>query len=172
MRIELLMKNFTAIMLRTTFSVGILCVAAPSALAQGTLQVVDVRVGPANVPLHPGAQAKLQVRAEIASGYHINSHKPTPDYLIPTKFELVPSDQFTLKEVGYPEGAMKKLSFFDVPISVYEGKIDLTAVLQSAKAVPPGSYTLKAKFAYQACSDHACLPPKSVLADVTVKVIP
>jgi hypothetical protein len=172
MRIDLLRKKFSAIIFRAAFSVGILCVAAPWGLAQGTLQVVDVHVGPANVLLHPGAQARLEVHANVASGYHINSHKPTLDYLIPTKFELVPSDQFTLKEVAYPEGTMKKLSFFDTPISVYEGKIDLAAVLHAAGSVPPGSYTLKAKFAYQACSDHACLPPKSVLADVTVKVVP
>jgi hypothetical protein len=33
-------------------------------------------------------------------------------------------------------------------------------------------YTLRGKFAYQACNDHACLPPTSVSLTLAVKVVP
>jgi hypothetical protein len=33
-------------------------------------------------------------------------------------------------------------------------------------------YTLQGKFAYQACNDHACLPPTSVPLTLAVKVVP
>ncbi len=77
-----------------------------------------------------------------------------------------------MKSVVYPKGTLKKLAFSDSPLSVYEGTVLVGALLDVAKAVPPGSYTLKGKFAYQACNDHACLPPTSVPLTVTVKVVP
>jgi hypothetical protein len=55
---------------------------------------------------------------------------------------------------------------------VYEGTVVVGALLQAGKGVPAGSYTLKAKFAYQACNDHACLPPSGVPLTVTIKIVP
>ena len=45
------------------------------------------------------------------------------------------------------------------------------ADLQIARGVPPGMVTLKGKLSYQACNDHACLPPASVPVSLTVKVV-
>ena len=72
----------------------------------------------------------------------------------------------------YPKGTLKKFAFSDVPLSVYEGTVVVGALLQAGKTVPAGTYTLKAKFAYQACNDHACLAPTSVPLTVTIKVVP
>ena len=36
----------------------------------------------------------------------------------------------------------------------------------------PGKKTIKGKLAYQACNEHACLPPTSVPLSITVKVVP
>jgi len=46
------------------------------------------------------------------------------------------------------------------------------ALLQVAKGALPGSYFVKGKFAYQACNDHACLPPTSVPLEMTVRIVP
>jgi DsbC/DsbD-like thiol-disulfide interchange protein len=112
------------------------------------------------------------VLAQVVAGFHINDHKPSLDYLIPTELKLEPSDQFTVKTVVYPKGSPKKFAFSDVPLSVYEGKVAVGTLLQAGKAVPAGTYTLKAKFAYQACNDHACLPPTSVPLTVSIKIVP
>jgi hypothetical protein len=40
------------------------------------------------------------------------------------------------------------------------------------RKVVPGVYALQGKFAYQACNDHACLPPASVPLALAVKVVP
>jgi DsbC/DsbD-like thiol-disulfide interchange protein len=92
--------------------------------------------------------------------------------LIPTELKVDPSDQFTVKNIVYPQGALRRFVFSDVPLSVYEGRVVVGMVLQVGKAVPAGTYTLKARFAYQACNDHACLPPTSVPITLTIKIVP
>jgi len=134
--------------------------------------VVEAHAVLATDGAHANSTLKMAVVAQITPGYHINDHKPTLDYLIPTELKLDPTDQITTQNTIYPKGTLRKFSFSDVPLSVYEGTIEVGALLQVAKAVSPGLYTLKGKFAYQACNDHACLPPTSVPLTVAVKVVP
>jgi DsbC/DsbD-like thiol-disulfide interchange protein len=139
--------------------------------AQSPGSVVEAHALMSADAAHADSPLKLAILAQVAPGFHINDHKPSLDYLIPTQIKLEPSDQFTVKILVYPKGTLKKFSFFDTPISVYEGTVVVGALLQTGKAVPPGMYTLKGKFAYQACNDHACLAPTSVPLVVTVKVV-
>jgi len=141
------------------------------AAGQSPNPVVEARVVMATDAAHAGATAKAAVVAQVAPGYHINDHKPFLDYLIPSELKLEPSKQVSVVDVVYPKGQLKKFAFSDMSLSVYEGTLVVGAVLQVAKAAPPGEYTLKGKFAYQACNDHACLPPASVPLTLTVKVV-
>lgn len=140
--------------------------------AQNKSSVVEAHAVMATDAAHANSPLKLAVLAQVAAGYHINDHKPSLDYLIPTELKVDPSDQFTVSNVVYPKGTLKKFAFSDVPLSVYEGTVVVGTLLQAGKVIPPGTYTLKAKFAYQACNDHACLPPTSVPLNVTIKVVP
>ena len=140
--------------------------------AQTNNAVVKAHAVMATDAAHANAPLKLAVLAQVAAGYHINDHKPSLDYLIPTELKLDPSDQFTIKNVVYPKGMLKKFVFSDVPLSVYEGTVVVGTLLQAGKDLPAGTYTLKAKFAYQACNDHACLAPTSVPLTVSIKVVP
>jgi DsbC/DsbD-like thiol-disulfide interchange protein len=140
--------------------------------AQNGNSVVEARAVVATDAVHANSPVKLAVLAQVAAGFHINDHKPTLDYLIPTELKVDPSDHFTVKSVVYPKGTLKRFAFSDAPLSVYEGTVVVGMLLQAAPTVPAGTYTLKAKFAYQACNDHACLPPTSVPVPVTIKVVP
>jgi hypothetical protein len=140
--------------------------------AQNNNSVVEAHAVMATDAAHADSPVKLAVLAQVAAGYHINDRKPTLDYLIPTELKVNPSDQFTVKNVVYPKGTLKRFAFSDVPLSVYEGTVVVGTLLQAGKAMPAGTYTLKAKFAYQACNDHACLPPASVPLTVTIKIVP
>jgi len=121
--------------------------------------------------VHPGSPAKAAVVVQIPSGYHINDHKPSLEYLIPTELKLEPSKQIEVTRIDYPKGDLVKLAFSDTALSVYQGKITLGAMLKVATATAPGSYTEKGKFAYQACNDHACFPPTSVPVTLSVRVV-
>ena len=150
----------------------VMLMAASLGWAQNNNAVVEAHAVMATDAGHADSPMKLAVLAQVAAGYHINDHKPTLDYLIPTELKVDPSDQFTVKNIVYPQGALRRFVFSDVPLSVYEGRVVVGMVLQVGKAVPAGTYTLKARFAYQACNDHACLPPTSVPITLTIKIVP
>jgi hypothetical protein len=141
-------------------------------LAQSNSSVVEAHAVVATDAAHANSTLKVAVVAQVAPGYHINDHKPSLDYLIPTELKVEPSEQFTVKNVVYPKGTLEKFPFSDVPISVYEKSVVVGALVEAGKTVPPGTYTLKAKFAYQACNDHSCLAPASVPLAVTLKIVP
>lgn len=121
---------------------------------------------------HPGSAVKAAVVAEVAPGYHINDHVPSLDYLIPTELKLEAQEPLSLGSISYPKGSPVKFSFLDTPISVYQGKLLVGATLKVAAGAKPGAYTLKGTLNYQACNDHACLPPTNLPLALTVKVVP
>ncbi|MBI1941898.1 MAG: hypothetical protein HYS33_10370 [Acidobacteria bacterium] len=134
--------------------------------------VVQARMVLATDGARAGSTAKAAVVAEISPGYHINANKPTLDYLIPTELKLEPSQEVAITKLVYPEGELKSFAFSDTKLSVYEGTLEVGALLEVARTARPGTYTLKGKFAYQACNSHACLPPTSVPVTLSVKVVP
>jgi len=152
------------------FAVSV-CLISGAALGQNTPPVVDAHALLSTDAAHPGSTVKAAVEARIASGYHINDHHPSLDYLIPTELKLEPTKQVEIEKVVYPKGEAKKFAFADAPLSVYEGTLVVGAKLKVAPTVPPGSYALKGKLTYQACNDHACLPPASVPVALALKVV-
>lgn len=139
--------------------------------AQDSNHIVEVRALLATDATHPGSTAKAAVVAQIAPGYHINDHKPSLEYLIPTELKLDASKHVNLEGVSFPNGSLKKLAFSDSPLSVYEGRLVVGALLKVAKGAQPGAYKLEGKFSYQACNDHACLPPASIPLALTVRIV-
>jgi thioredoxin:protein disulfide reductase len=132
---------------------------------------VQARMLLATDGVHASSSVKAVVEAQIGSGYHINDHHPTLDYLIPTEVKFASSKQIALEKVLYPKGEAKKFAFADQPLSVYEGTLLVGALLKIAPGIASGNYPLKGKFTYQACNDHACLPPTSAPLALTVKVV-
>src|SRR5579863_7442881 len=58
--------------------------------------------------VHAGSSAKV---AEVASGYHINDHVPSLDYLIPTELKLDRAPPFESGRAAYPKGTPRKFTF-------------------------------------------------------------
>jgi thiol:disulfide interchange protein DsbD len=134
----------------------LLSAAAPAAPAPApaTLLKTEARIVPGD-----GGAATLIVDAVLASGWHVNSHHPSEDYLIATSLRLDPSSGVSFGEPKYPEGRMKKFSFAEKPLSVYEGSFSITVPLTIAG---PSPSELTGAVEYQACSDTQCLAPASV----------
>jgi len=138
---------------------------------QNAEPVVEAKMLLATDGVYAGSMVNAAVEAEVASGYHINDHHPSLDYLIPTELKLDPSKQLTVEKVVYPKGQPVKFAFSDDPLSVYEGSLLVGARLKVSPGTPPGTYALKGKLAYQACNDHACLPPASVPLALAIRVV-
>jgi thiol:disulfide interchange protein DsbD len=119
-----------------------------------TLLKVSARLEPAG-----SVQGTLLVRCELASGWHVNSHTPSEDYLIPTEVEVAPAPGATIEAPKYPEGKEQKFSFSDKPLSVYAGSFSVEVPV-SWKGGPAPELSGVVKF--QACSDTQCLAPTEV----------
>jgi cytochrome c biogenesis DsbD-like protein len=147
------------------------CLTATLGFGAGSAPVVTARALLATDAAHPASSVRAAVVAQVTAGFHINDHKPTLDYLIPTELKLEPTKELRVEKVVYPKGESRKFEFSDTPLSVYEGTFVVGAILKVASTIRPGTYAINGKFAYQACNDHACLPPASVPLSLIVKVV-
>ena len=147
------------------------CLAAQVAPAQAPGQVVKAKVTISSQVARPNSVVRAAVVAEVVPGYHINDHHPSLDYLIPTEVKLEPSKQLTVQDITYPKGVLKKFAFSDTLVSVYEGTVRVDVALQVERGTPPGNYKVNGQLAYQACNDHACLPPATVPLLFSFKVV-
>ncbi|HET8946084.1 MAG TPA: cytochrome c biogenesis protein CcdA, partial [Candidatus Polarisedimenticolia bacterium] len=120
--------------------------------------------------VRPGAALPLEVSLTIKSGWHMNSSKPTLDYLIPTKVTFTETGGATAEGIAYPPGEMVKLQFADEQLSVYQGSVAIPARLRVPADKAAGPLPITARLNYQSCSDKACLPPETVEFKTTVEV--
>ena len=158
-------------MRRIALSLVVACLLTGAVRAQDSPPVVEVRTVEATEGVHPGSSLQVAAVARIAPGFHINDHKPTLDYLIPTEWKLESTKQVSVDRIVYPKGELRKFAFSDVQLAVYQGTLAVGALLKVPRVTRPGTYALRGQFRYQACNDHACLPPKSVPLALVVKVV-
>jgi hypothetical protein len=144
----------------------------PLALA-GTLlaagrQVLFVETAPRSVVKRGGVEA-IPVRAELLPGYHVNSDKPSDEYLIPLSLKWT-SDPLETVAIDFPEPEMETYSFSEKPLSVFTGDFDIITRFKVPASVKPGALTITGKLRYQACSDKLCLPPKTIPVTLDLEV--
>jgi thiol:disulfide interchange protein DsbD len=118
-----------------------------------------LRLEPVLTPSAEQGRGILEVKARLAPGWHVNSHKPSEDYLIPTAVSLDATPALTAGDARYPEGRLVKFSFSDKPLSVYEESF-VVEVPVTWTGGPPEA--LSGKVEFQACNDKQCLAPASV----------
>lgn len=120
---------------------------------------------------HAGSSISLAVVLTIGSGFHINSHKPSEEFLIPTVITLLPAAGLTFGELSYPAGENKKFSFSPDPLSVYEKQARVTVPVAVAKNVKPGEIQVAGSLQVQACNDQACFAPANIPFTATLKIV-
>jgi len=86
----------------------------------------------------PGSTIEVLVTAEIEPEYHINSNKPTEEYLIPTALKFEPIENATYGEINYPEPEMATFSFSEEELSVYQGDVTFSVKLMLSKIFQSG----------------------------------
>lgn len=113
-----------------------------------------------------GSSAVVAARVEVDEGWHINSHEPTFEWLIPTVLELgVPEGGDTPwpePRVDYPPHQMKTFAFEDEPLAVYDGEIVIRVAVEIPESIDRDAVELTGTLGFQACDDKQCLPPTEV----------
>jgi thiol:disulfide interchange protein len=120
----------------------------------------------------PGAPAKVAALVSIEHGWHVNSHQPSFEYLIPTVLDLQLPPGWAAGTFVYPVAKLKTFSFEPKPLAVYDGDVVVLAEIKLPKGVAKGTYPITAALRYQACNDSQCLPPVTSKAEIRVKVEP
>jgi hypothetical protein len=111
-------------------------------------------------PVPRGKEFKIAVVGDIASGFHMNSHEPTDEYLIATTLTPQLPAGFELIDTIYPKGKLAKFSFSpDHPLDVYSESVTLVLRLSANSTAALGPTEIPMTLRYQACNDSACLPP-------------
>jgi Disulphide bond corrector protein DsbC len=124
-------------------------------------------------PVPAGKEFQVAVVAQIAQGFHMNSHKPSDEYLIPTTLAAHPPAGIEALDTIYPEGHNEKFSFSpDKPLNVYTGTVTLRLRLSVKANTAPGAVEIPLTLRYQACNDTTCLPPVKLPVNVKVEIAP
>jgi hypothetical protein len=99
-----------------------------------------------------GKHAVVELRFHVVDGYHINSHTPKSDWLIPTVVKLDAAE-------GVTAGTEYSFSFEPKEkLDVYSG--DFTVKVPVVAAA--GEHTVSGMLHYQACDNAACYPPRNL----------
>ena len=118
----------------------------------------------------PGSELSLTAAVTVDPGWHVNSHTPTFDYLIPTTLEIETPAGWPEAEITYPAGEMNTFAFADEPISVYDGQFLLHATLIVPSKETRSDVEIQVGLRYQACDDRSCLPPVEAASSIAIKL--
>jgi thiol:disulfide interchange protein len=143
---------------------------APAAAAIHGPEQAKLALAADRTAYDPGATAHLEARVSIVPGWHVNAHKPTFEYLIPTEIAMTLPSGWMTAAVRYPEPKLQKFAFEPEPLAVYDDQITIAADLALPKGVAPGTYPVRASLSYQSCNDRQCLPPVTTEAKLELRV--
>lgn len=116
-----------------------------------------------NAPAGKPIQVALHFR--IAQGLHINSNKPSDDFLIPTTFSIPDGAGVRLTSATYPAGTVITLPVDPTTkLSVYTGEF----IIQARLVAAAGNHLVQGKLHYQACDNNQCMPPKTITVAIDV----
>ncbi len=118
---------------------------------------VEYVAEPQEVPA--GKASKLELRFHLLPGYHVNSHTPKSEFLIPTRVEMQPADGVRAGAIEYPAGHSYSFSFSPgETLDVYSDDFTVKLPVAAAK----GPHEMDGELKYQACDKAACYPPKTL----------
>ena len=98
----------------------------------------------------------LSVFINLKPGWHINAYQPLQNNLIPTKMSLT---EYKLNQIIYPAPILKKLSFGQQELALYENQVILNATLPDELK---NNVYITVQVQLQACNDKHCLAPETV----------
>ena len=153
-------------MAKTVSSVLLLLLLTTLSYSQ---QYVTVTASSTKKDFFPSENIRINVKADVQSGYHINANKVSDEDLIPTTIE-VDGGQLKVGKISWPGSHKFKFSFSETELDVYEGSITIGVNLKAPKDMKPGKYEVTGKLNYQACNDRACFAPKDAPFTVTVVI--
>lgn len=124
------------------------------------------------VTVSQGGSAPLQFDFRVAEPFHINSHQPKDEFLLPTVLKLNAPNDVAIGRLSYPAGEERSFPFApDQKLSVYSGDFAVRGLLTTTRTIAPGKYRVHGTLTYQACDNAACYPPKRLPVAFDIRVL-
>lgn len=112
-----------------------------------------------------GSPQMVELRFRVDDGFHINSHTPKDELLIPTELRLDAASKVKVLDEQYPKGSVFRLPLGSgETLDVYQGEFRVSLRM----VVPKGASTLVGELRYQACDNASCFPPRTLRVMVAV----
>ena len=121
-----------------------------------------------NVP--QGGNVQIAVAIQIREPWHVNAHKVTEDFLVPTDVAFELPEGVTLRGTVYPPGVEKKLDFAESALRLYDGTVHVGAIIDVGKEAAIGETTVIAHVTYQACDNEKCLLPQTIDVNIPLRI--
>jgi hypothetical protein len=121
------------------------------------------------VEVEGGKPQVVELRFRVEPGFHINSHAPKDELLIPTVLKLDSASGVKVAGEEYQKGSAFRLSVGSAAgsgetLDVYRDEFRVSVRV----VAPKGASTLTGLLRYQACDNAACFPPKTLPVSVAV----
>lgn len=110
-----------------------------------------------------------KVTVELHGGYHVNSHQPNDEYLIPLRLSWNPAP-LVVERIEFPEPQEKNYAFSSKPVSVFTGDLDILTHFKVPAGVALGPHALTGRLRYQACDENSCLPPRTIEVRLPIRI--
>lgn len=119
----------------------------------------------------PGETVRFAAVVTVEEGWHVNAHKPSDPYIVPTALELSLPEGVTASRTAYPEPTLFDVQGFLEKLAVYGGKFVIGVEVHVGAEVKPGAYNVPMTLRYQACNDRQCMMPTQTASAAELVVV-
>ena len=116
-----------------------------------------------------GKLASGKIILIIPNDLHVNSNKPSDEFLIPTNVKFN-SSNVKVGKIIYPKAIFQKFNFSEKPLSVYEGQIIIKFTFLIPVNFKNKEVNIDAVVQYQACNQEVCFAPKKIKITLSAKI--
>lgn len=145
----------------------VFCAAAALAQSSPSLSVAPL----GTVTVTRGKTALLRFELHVNHGFHVNSHTPGDELLVPTTLHFDMPQGFLITSLRYPAGEQFSLPMLTQKLNVYTGAFVVSGELHAPASASAGLQHVRGEVKYQACDNRQCFPPKSTSFDFNVQVV-
>ncbi len=155
----------------STFLLYFIITGTSAAQMMSSADKVDIQTAISVNQVEQGSEFKAVVFLNLQYPWHVNSHTPTLDWLIPTELTITRAENLILSDIRYPPAKTMTFGFADEPLDVYEEESPIYLSFRTSSSIEPGDHVIEAVLRIQACDDMQCLAPANVDVRIPFTVV-
>ena len=146
--------------------------ASRVARAQAPPDPVEWSLSVKSAAVRPAGKVLATLTARIQPGWHLYSLTTPKGGPNATTVKFPESPAIADVKMFQPMPLRTYDPNFKLDTETFANEVQLIAEMTLKPNARPGTVHLEAQIRYQACQDKLCLPPKTKMADVTIKIDP